>query len=56
MNYALERANGYVQHVVFEGSAKDLYRQATVQVLTFKTFEAANSVANVLSAKVVNYK
>ena len=54
-NFALERNGSLVNQVVFKGK-DSLYRDYKVLPITFKTLKAANEVADVLEANVVDYQ
>jgi hypothetical protein len=54
-NFALERDGSLVNQVVFKGK-DSLYRDHDVIPMTFKTIKAANEVAEVLEANVVDYQ
>lgn len=54
-NFALERNGSLVNQVVFKGK-DSLYRERDILPMTFKTLKAANEVADVLEANVVDYQ
>lgn len=54
MRYTLERNGKVVQHIVMVGAEKSNFKTPTVFDLKFETYEAANEVAEVLKAKVVD--
>jgi hypothetical protein len=54
-NFALERNGSLVNQVVFIGK-DSLYRDYKVLPITFNTIKAANEVADVLEANVVDYQ
>ena len=55
--FAIERNGMLVRQVIFSGNAdKNLYRDTSVADLTFTTMKAANEVAEVLDATVVDYQ
>jgi len=56
MRYTLERNGKVVQHIVMVGAEKSNFKTPTVFDLKFETYEAANEVAEVLKAKVVDNK
>lgn len=53
--FALERNGSLVNQVVFKGK-DSLYREYDVVPMIFKTLKAANEVADVLEANVVDYQ
>lgn len=56
-NFALERNGSLVNHVVFKGNSDTLlYREHDVVPLTFDTIKAANEIAEILKANVVDYQ
>jgi hypothetical protein len=54
-NFALERNGSLVNQVVFKGK-DSLYREHDVVPLTFTTRKAANEIAEVLEANIVDYQ
>lgn len=56
MAYMLKRNGKIVQHVVMVGKKLDNFRKSEVIDLEFETYEAAQEVATVLDAEIVNMK
>jgi hypothetical protein len=54
-NFALERNGSLVNQIVFRGKS-GLYREHDVVPMTFATIKAANEIAEVLEANVVDYQ
>lgn len=55
--FAIERNGQLVKQLVFSGNASNnLYRERSVVTMTFTTMKAANEVAEVLDASVVDYQ
>jgi hypothetical protein len=55
--FAIERNGQLVKQLVFSGDASNnLYRDTSISHLTFTTMKAANEVAEVLEATVVDYQ
>tara|TARA_R110000796_G_scaffold228428_1_gene345547 strand:- start:98 stop:286 length:189 start_codon:yes stop_codon:yes gene_type:complete len=55
MKYLLKRNGKVVQHIVFVGSTKKSNnREGTVVDLEFETYEAAQEVATVLDAEIID--
>lgn len=52
----LKRNGKIVQHVVMVGKKLDNFRKSEVIDLEFETYEAAQEVATVLDAEIVNMK
>lgn len=55
--FAIERNGQLVKQLVFNGNASNnLYRERSIVTMTFPNMKAANEVAEVLDATVVDYQ
>ena len=55
--FAIERNGQLVKQLIFVGDANtNLYRDTSISHMTFTTMKAANEVAEVLEATVVDYE
>jgi len=56
-NFALERNGSLVNQIVFKGNPDTLlYRDYDIIPITFSTIEAAEEVAEILKANIVDYQ
>lgn len=54
MSYMLKRNGKIVQHIVMVGKKNDNFKKPNVIDLEFKTYEAAEEVATVLKAEIID--